>query len=285
MKKTGFTKALSLFLSLVLAFSSFGMLRFDVFAAGSATQAHWDALTAALRSENVANASFNGTNSVTVEDATGDIYNAAVAYYNVLNDYIAKSGSGNGSATEAGYGYRTSSQVRDLVKTELQSRMGTDYTTYKVANVITYLGGNVTVGSGESTTNNVSTTTVTVTVTRSSSLMSFATLDDVTSVPTYKYEITHGSRYYTTESGGCNSTTTYHYYSCCKSVSSSAGTATLDISALTAFRTELNNIASALNADLAGKYGVKQAPTLIVPKGDGFEKIAGAGAIKAYVTK
>ncbi len=38
------------------------------------------------------------------------------------------------------------------------------------------------------------------------------------------------------------------------------------------------------NADLAGKYGVKQAPTLIVPKGDGFEKIAGAGAIKAYVT-
>ena len=38
------------------------------------------------------------------------------------------------------------------------------------------------------------------------------------------------------------------------------------------------------NAELAGKYGVKQAPTLIIPKGDGFEKIAGAGAIKAYVT-
>ena len=37
------------------------------------------------------------------------------------------------------------------------------------------------------------------------------------------------------------------------------------------------------NADLARQYGVKQAPTLIVPKGDGFEKIAGAGAIKQYV--
>ena len=37
--------------------------------------------------------------------------------------------------------------------------------------------------------------------------------------------------------------------------------------------------------ELAKEYGVKQAPTLIVPKGDGFEKIAGAGAIKAYVTK
>ena len=38
------------------------------------------------------------------------------------------------------------------------------------------------------------------------------------------------------------------------------------------------------NAELAGKYGVKQAPTLIVPKGDSFEKIAGAGAIKAYLS-
>ena len=37
--------------------------------------------------------------------------------------------------------------------------------------------------------------------------------------------------------------------------------------------------------ELAKQYGVKQAPTLIIPKGEGFEKIAGAGAIKAYVTQ
>ena len=37
------------------------------------------------------------------------------------------------------------------------------------------------------------------------------------------------------------------------------------------------------NAELAVKYGVKQAPTLIVTDGDSFEKIAGAGAIKAYI--
>ena len=37
--------------------------------------------------------------------------------------------------------------------------------------------------------------------------------------------------------------------------------------------------------ELAKEYGVKQAPTLIIPKGTGFEKIAGAGAIKAYVTQ
>jgi len=40
---------------------------------------------------------------------------------------------------------------------------------------------------------------------------------------------------------------------------------------------------AAENAELAKKYGVKQAPTLIVPDGDGFKKIAGAGAIKAYI--
>ena len=38
------------------------------------------------------------------------------------------------------------------------------------------------------------------------------------------------------------------------------------------------------NADLAVSYGVKQAPTLIVPKADGtYEKYAGAGAIKGYL--
>ena len=37
------------------------------------------------------------------------------------------------------------------------------------------------------------------------------------------------------------------------------------------------------NAELAKKYGVKQAPTLIVPDRNGFEKIAGAGAIKQYL--
>ena len=38
------------------------------------------------------------------------------------------------------------------------------------------------------------------------------------------------------------------------------------------------------HAELAGKYGVKQAPTLIITDGDKFEKIAGAGAIKQYMS-
>ena len=39
------------------------------------------------------------------------------------------------------------------------------------------------------------------------------------------------------------------------------------------------------NAELAMSYGVKQAPTLVVVGEDGFEKYAGAGAIKQYLTK
>ena len=39
------------------------------------------------------------------------------------------------------------------------------------------------------------------------------------------------------------------------------------------------------NAELAMSYGVKQAPTLVVVGEDGFEKYAGAGAIKQYLTQ
>ena len=39
------------------------------------------------------------------------------------------------------------------------------------------------------------------------------------------------------------------------------------------------------NADLAIKYGVKQAPTLVIVSGAGFEKFAGAGAIKQFLSK
>ena len=39
------------------------------------------------------------------------------------------------------------------------------------------------------------------------------------------------------------------------------------------------------NADLAIKYGVKQAPTLVLVSGANFEKIAGAGAIKQFLSK
>jgi ribonucleoside-triphosphate reductase len=39
------------------------------------------------------------------------------------------------------------------------------------------------------------------------------------------------------------------------------------------------------NADLAKQYGVKQAPTLVITDGVNVQKIAGAGAIKQYVSQ
>jgi len=39
------------------------------------------------------------------------------------------------------------------------------------------------------------------------------------------------------------------------------------------------------NAELARHYGVQQAPTLVLVEGDGFRKVAGAGAIKQYLSE
>ena len=39
------------------------------------------------------------------------------------------------------------------------------------------------------------------------------------------------------------------------------------------------------NAELVKQYGVKQAPTLVVTKNGGFEKYAGAGAIRSYISQ
>ncbi len=249
MKATTPKKALSLFLSLLMAFSVFGILtpKTTVLAAGSATDAHWNALRDALRNENVANARFNGSGTVTVEDRTGDILVAAKAYYNVLNDYIFKTTStSGGSSGEYGYNYRTSSQVCSIIKTQMQSRMGSsDYSTYNAANVIQYLGGNATVSPDQNTTQgSVPTTTVTVKVTSVNGLMNYSSLSDVNGVPTWQYSVTHGNgrRY---ESGsGCNKKT--YYYCTAKTVTTSTGTANYDISLLTAFQNALNNNASLL---------------------------------------
>ncbi|MBQ9684977.1 MAG: ribonucleoside triphosphate reductase, partial [Oscillospiraceae bacterium] len=46
-----------------------------------------------------------------------------------------------------------------------------------------------------------------------------------------------------------------------------------------------NKLLADENAELAVSYGVKQAPTLIVPNAEGFENYAGAGAIKAVLSK
>ncbi|MBQ6165383.1 MAG: hypothetical protein IJK23_12990 [Clostridia bacterium] len=245
-------KLLAVFLAALMIVTSVSV-SFTAVAAGegSVSDAQWNTLAAALRSDNVAGATFNGTNSVTVEDPSGDVYTAAKAYYAVLNAYIFKATGSSGSENESKYGYRTSSQVRDLVKTKMQSVMGSDYNTYNVSSVLQYLGGNVTVSGNTNTTQSqVPTTTVTVTVTRSSNLMSCATLADAATMPTYKYTISHtNTRKY--KPSGCGAKDTY--YCTCSGTSETTGTVNYDISLLTAYQTALNNNAELLSADQAGQ--------------------------------
>ena len=37
------------------------------------------------------------------------------------------------------------------------------------------------------------------------------------------------------------------------------------------------------NAELVAKFGIKQAPTLVIPEGDGFEKFRGVSDIKGWL--
>ena len=256
MKRTNSTRLLSLFLSLLMALSTFSILTVEAFAAGegSVTDEQWNALADALRSDNVKYANYNGTNTVTVDDPSGDVYTAAAAYFAVLNNYIFKATGSSGSEAESKYNYRTSSQVRDLIITKMQSMMGDDFTAYGVAGVLNYLGGNVTVsGSTNTTQSSVPKTTVTVTVTRSSSLMSCSTLEEAGSVPTYSYTINHtNTRKY--KPSGCGAKDTY--YCTCSSASESTGTKAVDLSKLTALQTACNDNAAVLDADQAGKIAM-----------------------------
>ena len=229
-KKPGFRRCLSILLSVLLACSCFVPAAVQVFAAGSnsVTDDMWNALAAALASDNVKNANYSGTNTVTVDDPTGDVLVAVQAYYVVLKNYILIPTTSSGSSTEYGYNYRTSSQVRDLVKTKMQSVMGDDYTTYNVASVLNFIGGNVTVsGDRSNRQNNVPTTTVKVTVNCAPDLMSCETLDDVpATADTYTYTVTHiNSRRY-------RSGLTNYYYCTCSGTSENLDSAPYDISAL-----------------------------------------------------
>ena len=261
MKKTGFTKVLSLFLSLILAFSAFGIVVPTAFAegSGSVSDAMWNTLANALRSENVKNANYGTSNNVTVDDPSGDITAAAKAYFAVFNAYVHKATSGGKQSNQNEYnlGYRTSQQVRDLIKNKMSSLMGGDYTTYNCASVLNKLGGPNVSSASNTTQSSVPTTQFTITVTNSSQLTGFATLDDVAAVEKYSYTISHrNDRYYETTSGsGCNKKTYQNYYAVVSTVSSSSNTANVDISVLRAYETALNNNAALLDADQTTQIG------------------------------
>ena len=263
MKKTNFTKLLSLFLSVLLAFSAFGVIAPTAFAegSGSVTDAMWTALANALRSDNVKNANYGTGNNVTVEDPSGDITAAAKAYFAVFNAYVHKATSDGkqNNQNEYNLGYRTSQQVRDLIKNKMSSLMGGDYDAYNCASVLNKLGGPNVSSSSNTNKGSVPTTSFTITVTNSSQLLNYATLDDVAAVEKYSYTISHrNGRYYETTSGsGCNQTTNKNYYAVVSSAEQKTESVNVDITLLRAYETQLNNNASLFEADQAGKiaYG------------------------------
>ena len=262
-----------------MAFSVFSIAAVPSYAEGSSTDAHLNALADALRSDNVKNATFSGTNTVTVSDTTGDVAKAAQAYYAVFCDYAHV--STGGSQNEYNNGYRTSSQVRDAIKNAIQSRMGTDYGAYGAAGVLNYLGGNQTVSASNNTNqNSVSVPTIKVTVTQLDSLTRYATLDEIENAATYSYQISHARRSYSVTSGsGCSQTTTTYYYAAISGRSDGYATTGVDISALRAFETALADNADVIAADLTGKIALGY--DALAASFNGLDT-ARAGAVNAF---
>ena len=263
-KNSCFTRTLSVVLSIIMAFSCFGLLRgvvITAYAEGSATDAQWNALAAALAKDNVKNANYvtNG-NNVFVDDPSGDVLTAAQAYYAVFDALVHKASSGGkqNNTNEYNLGYRTSQQIRDTAKNKMQSLMGGNYSTYNASAVLDKLGGpTVSGGQQDGGNGNLSIPSFSVEVTNYAGLTSFATLEEAVSVPTYKYSVAHRrDRYYETTSGsGCNATTTAHYYVVVSTngTGTSSGTVQRDITALQEYKAELEKEANAaiLNAPLS----------------------------------
>lgn len=274
-KNSCFTRTLSIVLSILMAFSCVSLLRgpFMAFAegTGSVSSDQWNELAEALSSENVKNANYvtDSNNNTTVDDPSGDVTRAAKAYFAVFNAIVHKATAGTptnnatsqNSTSEYNLDHRTSQQVRDLIKTEMQksTRMGNDFITYNASSVLDKLGG-PTVNGGEATSNNatsvpssLSTVSFSVKVTNYGAITSYATLAEAKNVPTYEYSVSHRkNRFYHTSSTSCGTTThTYHFYIVVATAEEADGSITRDITELTDYQTALNDNADILNNTIA----------------------------------
>ena len=262
-KNSTLTRTLSVLLSILMAFSCISLLRGPIIAfaegTGSVTEAQWNALAAALASDNVKNATYvtDSNNNTTVDDPTGDVTKAAKAYYAVFNAIVHIVTGNSGSESEGNLTYRTSQQIRDLIKTEMQktTRMGTAaYNNYNASSVLDKLGGPAVTGSVvTSNANSLTQPSFSVTVTNYGAITTYATLEEAASVPTYSYSVSHNKNrtYSKTEKVGCDNVTTNYYYVVISAASDVNGTVDRDITALTAYQTALNDNAGILNSTIA----------------------------------
>lgn len=223
--KTVSKKTLSLLLALVMIMTSMSVCFGTIsFAAGKdATTAQWNTLINALKNETVKKASFSGTeNDYTVSDADGKILAAVEAYFAVVDAMANKTpavqtpSTGKSDIAQTGESsdktYRTYNHLNNTVKTQLNSKMGADYTTYNVEKFITGLLAGSTVDEGTtkitgtaSTTNNTNVPTTTrpaapdvkLTVVMESAITGYTLNDLPDSVTTSKiFTIKHNNNKY-----------------------------------------------------------------------------------------
>ncbi|MBR5826053.1 MAG: hypothetical protein IKY78_03095 [Clostridia bacterium] len=242
-------KLLSVLLAFVMVVSTvsvcFGSIVFTAptasAAGGTATDAQWNALAAALANDTVKGATFSGaTNDYTVSDPDGKIIAAVEAYWSVFETLANKSpASGdptkNTNVTGSTEGNRTINQVNDSIKAEMSSRMGADYTNYNVATFLTKLMSGASVSSGTGTeqggedtsddskapgTNLSAVADIKLTVMMESAITGYTNVEDLPAkvVTSKSFTVKHGNDKfdyaYSTRSettSGCNpTTTTYH---------------------------------------------------------------------------
>ena len=211
MKKT--KKVLSVFLSIVMAFTAFSAALVQrAYAAPAA--ADYDALAEAIRTlrtndANPTNAvlSVDGT-SATYDDATGDMIAVAEKYYEVFSGLVP-----TGTINQDTSSNRTATMINNTIKNQMQSRFTSEELSgWAVVSLLDSLIANQTDINGN--TNNTSAPTapsITVTVNNTRGVLAYDSVDSLPEsiVGTYTYKYPHSSASYTSGSG-CSQTTNYY---------------------------------------------------------------------------
>lgn len=173
----------------------------------AATDAQWNTLIAALKNDTVKNAQFTGSaNSMETDDSDGSILAAAEAFYAVVNGTITANANQNSNL-------RTAQMVKDTIKNQLQSKMGTtDFNAYNVAGVVEGFMAGATVDATNNTESALTAPTVKFKVNMGpAAVLGYDSIADVpATIASYKeFTLEHKDATYS-QGSGCNAKT-YHY--------------------------------------------------------------------------
>ncbi len=200
-------KWISVLLSVALLVMSFSAGFSAMAAATGVSEEQWNTLITALKNENVASVSYAGTDgNYTLGDPDGSVLAAMDAFTAVLSGLIDL--DTNDPASTA----RTIDQLRDTIKTELNTRMNpTDFLTYNVDAVISVFTANA--PEVDKAEFDAAPGEVAVTVTVHATDESLLAYDSLTDLPeqvpigtTFTFRHTSHSHSVTS---GCSTTTTY----------------------------------------------------------------------------